>query len=158
LKVQVVLADAGRPTGVGTLNLLNAGWTWTAGPPQPAQVVAVFLEVPWDHLNRTVDVVIELLNEDDQLAYFQSPAGPLPAKVEQQVIVGNVPGAPNGTPGITTILVDLPLGVLQLPAGHRYRWRVTVDQEHNDAWDAGFWVQQPQPRPPTLGGITLDSV
>jgi hypothetical protein len=117
--------------------------------------VAVFLEVPWDHLNRTVNVVIELLNEDDQLAELQAPAGPLPARVEQQVIVGNVPGAPNGTPGTTTILMDLALGSLLLPAGHRYRWRVTVDGEHDDAWEAGFWVQQPQPNPPTLGGISL---
>jgi hypothetical protein len=118
--------------------------------------VAVFLEVPWDRLNHRVDVVIELLDEDDHIADLQTPTGPLPARVEQQVIAGNVPGAPNGTPGTTTILLEFPLGSLQLPAGHRYRWRVTVEGERNDAWEAGFWVQQPQPRPPTLGGMLLD--
>ncbi len=151
MKVQVTLCDTGRPTGIGTLNLLNAGWSITGGPPQPAQAIAVFLEVPWSQLNRQLSVLFELVDDEGRVVHLMTPEGPQAASFEQPMIVGNIPGAPNGTPGTTTTFLEVGPGVLQLPSGHRYTWRISVDGHHEEAWEAAFWVQQQLP-PPRLGG------
>lgn len=154
MKVQVLLADTGRPTGANTLNLLNAGWSFTYGPPQPAQAVAVFLEVPWGHLNKQLNVQLELVDDEGQVQNVQFPDGPQPATISYPVLVGNVPGAPTATPGSTALFFELGPGALNLPAGHRYTWKVSVDGEHEEAWEASFWVQPPMPEPQIGGSVT----
>lgn len=142
MKVNVILADTGRPTGSGTLNLLNAGWTFTSGPPQPAQAVAVFIEAPWDQLNRQLDLALELVDDNGQVVDVQTPDGVAPAQLTQPTIISNVPGAPNGTPGSTVVFMELGPGVLQLSAGRRYTWRLSIDGQHEESWEASFWVLQ----------------
>jgi len=145
-----VLADTGRPTGGGAVNLLNAGWTFTTAIPLPdggytlpGQALAVFVEATWDQLNRPHPMVIELTDDDEsQIAQIMGPeVSPQPARIEQELIVSPVPGAPNGVPGHAAALFDLPAGTLRIPATRRrYSWRVSVAGEIGGV---GFWVQPP---------------
>ena len=65
-------------------------------------VVAIFFEVPWNRLNQALRVVVELVTDEGALAQLQTVNGPIPARIEQQLVVGNLPGAPNGTPGTSS--------------------------------------------------------
>jgi hypothetical protein len=92
-------------------------------------------------------MVTELIDADDQLAEF--PHLGQPARIDQEITVPPVPGAPNGTPGSICFLIDLPSGTLRISTPRRwYRWRVTIGA---DAGEAGFWVSAPAPPMPVFG-------
>jgi hypothetical protein len=137
-------------------NLLNAGWTHTTAVPLPeggytlpGQALAVFVEGTWAELNRPHRMVIELLDDESQAAHFLSPTGPQPLHIEQEITIPSVPGAPNGTPGTTTALVDLAQGTIRIDsARRRYVWRVTVG---GTTEEVGFWVNAPMVAP-RIGG------
>lgn len=115
----------------------------------PGQAVAVFLEAPWDQVNRPHRVLIELVDDEGRVAELSGPEGLQPARFEQEIIIPPVPGAPNGTPGMANLLIDLPMGTLRIPSPRRrYSWRVTIGDQ---VGGAGFWVQAP-PAGPTVGG------
>lgn len=164
MKIRPVLADTGRPGGVGivpgitagtVISLLNAGWTFTTGLPLPeggfilpGQALAVFVEAPWDELNRPHSVSIELVDTDGKLAQLNDSSGIRSAQIKVELVVPSVPMAPNGTPGMANLLIDLPAGVLRVPtARQRYVWRVTVGEEKEEI---GFWVNAPM-TPPIVG-------
>lgn len=157
MKINAVLADTGRPVPTGgAVNLLNAGWTFTTalavsdgGYTLPGQALAVFIEAPWDQLNRPHRVVIELVDDDHgRTAEFANPEGAQPARVEQEITVPSVPGAPNGTPGLTSILLDIPGGTIRITeARRRYVWRINIGEE---VGEVGFWVGLP-PQAPIIG-------
>jgi hypothetical protein len=159
VKLWPVLSDTGRVIpGSSSVNLLNAGWTATTAAPLPAggwtipdQALTVFIEAPWDQLNRLHDLVVRLVDDEGQPAYFMpgpNDGGP-EVRIEHQVVVGPVPGAPNGTPGLATLFIDLPLGSLWIPAPRkRYIWQVSTG---NVSEEIGFWVQTP-PQQPVIGG------
>ena len=78
------------------------------------------------------------------------PDGGAPeVRIESQVIVAPVPGAPNGTPGLATVFLDLPAGSLWIPAPRRrYVWHISIEDVNEEI---GFWVQQ-APQQPVIGG------
>lgn len=161
MRISLVLADTGRPNiGSGTLNLLNAGWTFTTGIPVepagfaiPSQVLAIFVEAPWDQLNRPWPMILELVDDEAGRAQLVTGAEGAPlvdARIEQEITVAPVPGAPNGTPGTATYLAEFPAGALRVPAARRrYIWRVTVGA---DLAEVGFWVGAPTQVLPKIGG------
>ena len=151
MKATIVLADTGRPAGPATLNLLNAGWSFTTAFPSedgggwvlPEQAVAVFIEVDWNQLNRALSMRLELVDDDDTAA---SIVGDQPAVILHELMVAPVPGAPNGTPGMAAFLASLPSGAVRVPAARRrYLWRLTIDGER--VTETGFWVDQPPSLP-----------
>lgn len=157
--VSVVLSDVARPNGPGALsvNLLNAGWNLTMAQPSPdggytlpAQAVAVFLEGSWDQLNRPLQVVIELLDDEGVHANFAVAPGQIQqVRIEHEMTIPSIPTAPNGTPGTATFMMELGAGVLRIPVPRRrYIWRCTVA---DTVGEAGFWVQAPQPTAPVIG-------
>lgn len=158
MNIWVILADTGRGApGTGGLNLLNAGWTSTTAMPLPdgsftipGQAVAIFVEVPWDQINREFDVVVELLDDEGHVADLAGPNGPEPARAEHSIGVPPVVGAPNGTPGRIAWLWDLPAGSLRVAPRCSYIWRVKIG---DDAGQAGFWVEAP-PAEPKIGQAT----
>lgn len=149
MKIVVILADTGTQDPQGKLNLLGAGWTQTESGPNgltPDSAVAVFIEVPWDRCNRELDVVLELLTEDGHPVLLPVDGGPQPLRVGQRLVVPPPGGAPNGSPGQAALLANFQ-GGLPLTPGSWYKWRVTVDKEENDAWQARFFVRRRQSTP-----------
>jgi hypothetical protein len=155
VKIHPIIADTGRPIG-SAVNLLNAGWTYTTAVPLaeggytlPAQALAVFVEGTWAELNRPHQMVIELLDDESQPAHFMTPTEPQPVRIEQEIAIPSVPTAPNGTPGMTTALVDLAQGTIRIDAARRrFIWRVTVSGVTEEV---GFWVNAPTVAP-RIGG------
>jgi hypothetical protein len=139
------------------VHLLNAGWTATMALPLPIggwtlpdQALTVFVDAPWDQLNKLHMLVIELIDDEGKPAYFTpGPSNDGPeARIQHQVVVPPVPGAPNGTPGTTTVFLDMPMGTLWIAGpGHRYIWRITTGDVSEEI---GFWVQAP-PQSPVIG-------
>jgi hypothetical protein len=122
--------------------LPNGGYTL------PGQAVAVFVDSPWDELNRPHRMVMELLDDDGTLAQLSALIGPQSARFEHEVTIPQPVGAPNGTPGRATWLLDFPSGTLVIARARcRYVWRVQVG---NAVGEAGFWVQSP-PSEPIIG-------
>jgi hypothetical protein len=156
VKIHPVIADTGRPSGAAA-NLLNAGWTFTTAIPLPevgytlpGQALAVFVEGEWGELNRPHPLVIELVDDESRPARFLTPTGPgEPVRIQQEIIIPSVPTAPNGTPGLATIVVELPQGTMRIDAPRRrFIWRVTVGRVTEEV---GFWVNAPTVAP-TIGG------
>jgi len=157
VKLRPVLADTGRAMPGTSVNLLNAGWTATTAVALPAggwtipeQALTIFIESPWDQLNKLHNLVIELVDDEGDPAYFMpGPAEGAPVvRIESQVVVAPVPGAPNGTPGLATVFLDLPAGSMWIPAPRRrYVWRISAE---GISEEIGFWVQQP-PQQPVIG-------
>lgn len=158
MKLWPVLSDTGRVIpGSSAVNLLNAGWTATTAVPLPTggwsvpdQALTVFIEAPWDQLNRLHTLVLELVDDGEEPVHFQPgpDAGGLPVRIQHQFIVTPVPGAPNGTPGLATLFINLPAGSLWIPSPRRrYIWRISVEGASEEI---GFWVQTP-PQGPVIG-------
>lgn len=151
MKIHPIIADTGRPIGAAA-NLLNAGWTFTTAVPLadggytiPGQALAIFVEGTWAELNRPHHMLVELLDDEGQPAHFLTPTNPQPVRVEQEITIPSVPNAPNGTPGLTTVLLDLPQGTIRIGAARRrYLWRVTV---RDVTEEVGFWVNAPMVAP-----------
>jgi hypothetical protein len=154
MKIFAVLADTGKPGFSNNISLLNAGWSFTTAMPLPAgdytlpgQALAVFLEAPWDALNKPHAAVIELLDDEMHHAELSDPesGGWKQAKIEVPITVPPVPGAPNGMPGYAHLVIDLPPGAIRIPsARRRYLWRITIGESQGEV---GFWVDLPPPQP-----------
>jgi hypothetical protein len=168
VKVHVLLADRGAQNPHnGTLSLLNVGWAVTqlrrglgsgapAGTPPLVtgpQVVVVFLEAELAMCNKSLNLEIELRNEDGNVVEIAGPAGQQPVRLEQSIMVPSPPGVPTGFPGRATAMMELPTGLPLAPG--IYRWQVRVNGREEDDWSAHFYVAAP-PQPPTFGfGSTM---
>jgi hypothetical protein len=152
VKVSVVLADRGTPNqATGTLNLLNAGWSVTVlqaappGSPQAgllltaAHVVAVFFELEPRHLNRQIELVLELLTEDSRPVELPGPAGPQAMRIQTIINVPSPAGLPPATPGTGNTMLEMFPG---LPVGiGAYIWRATLAGDAEHAGEARFNVR-----------------
>lgn len=151
MKVRPVLADTGRPSD-GGVNLLNAGWTTTTamGDPDgyslPGQALAVFLVADWDELNKPQRLLLELVDDEGRPALLGGSEGE-PVRIDQEIVVGPVPNAPTGSPGMTQVMIDLPAGAIRITGRGWMSWRVTVGSATEVV---GFWVEAPAP-PPVFG-------
>lgn len=157
MNISVILADVARPNGpaAGSLNLLNAGWTVTTGFPLaeggyalPPQAVAAFIEATWDQLNRPHPVVLELVDDEGHHAELITDQAQA-ARIDHEITIPPVAGAPNGTPGLGTFVMELGPGAIRIPATRRrYVWRVSIA---GSVGEVGFWVHA-QPPVPVIGG------
>jgi hypothetical protein len=152
VKVTLVLADMGQNDSTGKLNILGAGWSVTAVGPTgvtPDSALAIFLEAPWDRCNQPLEVVLDLVSDDEEPVNISMGETRTPVRLAHTLVAVPAPGAPNGSPGFVSFLLNL-RGGLPLAPGNWYKWRATVDKEHEDLWEARFYVQR-QPTVPTFG-------
>jgi hypothetical protein len=154
VKVYILLADKGTNNAAhGTLNLLNVGWSVThtaPGQPTPDQAVALFIEASWDECNKPFHFALELRTADGDLVMVPAINGQQALRVEQQLTVPSISGAPNGTPGRISMLIEIQGGGLPLVPGQTYRWIVHIDGKTDEQWQTSFFVAGP-PSPPLLG-------
>jgi hypothetical protein len=149
VKVTLLLADMGQNDPTGKLNILGAGWNITAVGPAgvtPDAALAVFIEAPWDRCNRPLEIVLDLVSEDDEPVVVPLGTEPGPLRITHSLVAVPAPGAPNGSPGFNSFLINL-RGGLPLAPGNWYRWRAFVDKEHEGSWEARFYVQRQQTAP-----------
>ncbi|MEU7174648.1 MULTISPECIES: DUF6941 family protein [Micromonospora] len=145
MKVNIVLADVGTQDSVGKLNLLGAGWSQTQVGPNgrtPDMSIAIFVEIPWDRANREILLIAELIDEDGQAVTLPtSPDQAQPVRIEHRPVAGPPLGAPNGSPAQVSMLINMQ-GGLPLQPGRWYSWRVSVDGEQREDWQAKFYVSR----------------
>jgi hypothetical protein len=134
VKVTILLADAAEAVN-GKLYVLGGGWSLTGPDPAP-MALAIKIEVPWDQTNRHHQCRLELIDSDGQPVTTETPDGEQPIVFEAGFEIGRPAGLKPGTP------LDLPLAVtvppLQLEAGGRYEWRLSIDGDSEDDWRVAF--------------------
>lgn len=144
MKALLLLADAAQVAD-GKLNLLGGGWSVTGPTPTPS-AVAVKIEVPWDATNMRHHFQLELFTDDGHAVMVPGPDGELQrVEIGGEFEVGRPPGLRPGTP------IDVPLAVnigpLPLQPDSRFTWRLTIDGETHEEWQASFSTR---PLPPGM--------
>jgi hypothetical protein len=154
VKVHILLADKGSNTRQGTLNLLNAGWSVThvrPGHPTPDQAVAVFVEADWHECDKPHELVLELQTTEGGPVMVPAVNGQRALRIQQALTVPAIAGAPDGTPGRVSMLIELQGGGLPLVPGQSYRWVAHIDGKTDEQWQASFFVTG-GPAPPPVDG------
>ena len=153
-KVNVILAETGKQNAnmMRTLDLLNVGVAnipvREISPGQfstPPMAVAVFLEVDFTKAGRPVDLVLELVDHDGRAVEVMNRGQPEPL-VARQTLRPKATLGPVGTPARANVLAIFP--GLPLFADAVYIWKVTVDGEHKEDWEASLYVTPLDSPPP----------
>lgn len=135
MKVTMLLADSAQAIG-GKLYILGGGWSITGPDPTPS-ALALKIEVPWDQANQRHRFVLELLTGDGQPVLVTAADGAqTPIQVSGELEVGRPAGLTPGTPLDAAVAINL--GPLPIPAGGRYVWRLSIDGEFREDWQAVF--------------------
>lgn len=138
MQATVLLCESAQEVN-GKLYILGGGWS-VGGPGPFPWALAVRIEVPWDEANTKKEVRLFLLDQDGRPVTLPGQMGPL--ELQSSFEVGRPPGLPRGTP------IDVAFAVQGMPMmldGGRYVWRLTIDGQEDDHWQAGFYVR-PMPR------------
>jgi hypothetical protein len=154
----ILLADYVGLDAGNKLNLMGAGYSlagWMAGQTAPMHV-AVLIDVHGRHAGEQFTFTLELRDRDrNELVSLPGPTGTLEAMrisqvatAERPVLVG-VP-IPHDIPCRVQMQIGFPTG-LPLTPGHRYSWRLLIDNTHRKNWVANFYVPE-LPSGPVFGG------
>ena len=128
MRAIVLLAQSGHLDKNGTVHALGLGWT-TSSTPTPQHVLIVFVEVEWSEIGSSFPIRAELVDGD----------GVRVAHTDENVIKARRhPVHPEGTTVTIPFIATIP--PLNLTVGARYQWRVSIDDEMNEDWMAGFTV------------------
>lgn len=130
MRAIVLLAHSAHLDPNGTVHALGLGWTTTTTP-TPQHALIVFVEVQWSETGVPFPIRAELIDGD----------GNRVAKTEENVInATRHPVHPDGTSVTVPFVATIP--TLNLAAGHRYQWRVSIDGDMHEEWLAGFTVTE----------------
>jgi hypothetical protein len=124
----VLLAQSGHLDKGGIVSALGLGWNATETP-TAQHVLIVFAEVEWSEIGREFPIQAELIDSD----------GVRVTQTEKSIInAQRSPVHPEGTPVTIPFIATIP--PLDLTAGERYQWRVSIGGEMHEDWLAGFTV------------------
>lgn len=137
MRVTMLLADAAQ-VAEGKLYIMGGGWTDTGPNPAP-MAIALKIDVPWDETNRRHKWDLSLLDEDSKPVLV----GDKPIGLGGEFEAGRPPGHKSGTP--ITLPLAISIGPLPIPVGRRYIWRLHIDGETMDIWEAPFNVRPGSP-------------
>lgn len=139
LDVVMLLADSAQVAD-GKLFLLGGGLQ-VIGPRPQAVALALVIHVPWDRANMSHGWKLELLSEDGVPVLHQD----VPVVVQGNFEAGRPAGWTPGTP----LLVPLAINFSALPVqpGHRYTWRLAVNENSEPRWQVSFAVRPEAPTP-----------
>lgn len=146
MKVTMLLADAAQAVE-GKLYILGGGWSVTGPGPVPS-AIALKIEVPWDLGTRRHTFSLELLNADGQPVRLPTPPDgeERPILIQGHFETGIPAGLIPGTPLDATLAFNI--GALPLPPGARYAWRLSIDEQTEEKWQATFSTRPETPPPP----------
>lgn len=130
MRVTMLLADAAQ-VAEGKLYILGGGWT-DVGPGPAPMAIALKIDIPWDETNRRHKWEIKLVDEDNK----QITLGDNPLGMNGEFEAGRPPGHRTGTP--ITLPMAINLGPIPIPPGGRYIWKLYINGESKDTWEAAF--------------------
>lgn len=143
MKVTMMLADSAQVAN-GKLFILGGGWSVTGPQPVPS-AIALKIEVPWGEANRKHNLKLELVDSDFRSVLVPTPTGEMPVVLSGDFEVGRPAGLPPGTP------LDVPfafnIGPLPLVPGQRYVWKLIIDGNTDNDWQAAFSTRLALPPP-----------
>lgn len=154
----VLIADYAGVDAGNKLNLMGAGYLlsgWMGAQTAPMHV-AVMIDVHGRHAGEQFTFTLELRDRDlNELVSLPGPTGTLEAMRISQVATAErpvLPGVsiPNDVPCRVQMQLAFPTGIPLIP-GHRYVWRLLIDNAHRKNWAANFYVPEP-PSGPVFGG------
>jgi len=134
MKVTMLLADFAQAVN-GKLYILGGGWSIIGPDPTPF-AIAMKIEVPWDEANRPHRISLTLLNADGQPVTVPTPEGVRPIEIQANLEVGRPAGMTPGTPLDSVAAFNF--GLMPIPPGGRYVWRLTIDGRTDENWQAAF--------------------
>jgi hypothetical protein len=156
--VTVLLADKGSISPqLGTLNLLNVGWSRTRLAPihgvigsliTPPHAVAAFFRVERAYCDRSVELVFELFTAEGAPVDLPAPAGPQTMRVVQSIYIQSLGDLGRAFPGVGNYLIEIAPGLAIPPGG--YEWRVQLAGVSNPHWCAPFYVSPPDIKEGTM--------
>ncbi len=138
MKVTMLLADSAQTSG-GKLYVLGGGWSIIGPNPTPS-AIAMLISVPWDQTNTKHVWRLELVDSDGVPANAPTAMGEQPVQLQGEFEVGRPPGIKPGTP--ITVPVAINLGPLQLAAGSRFEWRLTIGGLSDEDWRLPFSTRE----------------
>ena len=104
--------------------------------PNPQQIsVAIRIGVPWDQANERHDWNLTLIDEDGRMVIVGKKPIALNGRFEAGRPAGVAPGADLWVP------LGINFGAVSLPPGKRYSWRVHINGETSETWNATFSVR-----------------
>ena len=136
----MLLADAAHAMG-GKLYVLGGGWS-IAGPGPTPMAIAMRFEVPWVDTDRRHDWELELIDGDGQ-PVLCAEHGDHAVRHHGHLHVHRPLGLPAGVPADVCVVVDA--GIVSVPAGGRYVWRLSVNGETDEAWQVAFTTRAAEP-------------
>ncbi len=129
----VLMCDAVQVSD-GKLFILGGGLSVVGPAPQPISIAAR-IAVPWDQANIRHSWKVELRDEDGQPVTLNGKLVALNGQFEAGRPTGLAPGSPLWVP------LGINFGTIQLAGGRRYTWRLFVNDDSNDTWQAAFTVR-----------------
>lgn len=127
----------------GKLFISGGGWSVTST--NVKGYIALLIAVPWDLANQDVAFNLKLLDEDGNPVTTPDAVGnEVPVELSAGLQVGRPAGLVRG------ISLDVPLAVqmphLVLPAGRRFEWVLTINDEKKEDWRVPFLIFDPPGR------------
>src|SRR3954453_12606881 len=139
LKVTLMLADFAQ-VAAGKLYVNGGGWSIMGPQPTPFAIV-LDIKVPWHGINVDHALRLDLLDADGQSVEVETTDGPKPLRLEGRFQATPAPGVKPGTQ------IDLPLAFnlppQPIPAGGRYEWRLSIDEEEPGGSGGGLFLAAP---------------
>jgi hypothetical protein len=137
VRVTLLLCDSAQAVG-DKLYILGGGWSFT-GPAIAPMALAILVQVPWSDTNAPHPFRVELVDQDSNPIIIDND----PVLIEGTLEVGRPPGHPPGTSINIPLAFNIPS--LALPAGQRFIWRVSINGDSQEDWEAAFHTR---PAPP----------
>jgi hypothetical protein len=146
MKVTMLLADFAEVVN-GKLYIMGGGWSMTGPEPAPT-AVAIKIEAPWDAANQKHILKLELLDGNRKPVLVPTMDGNTAAvAMAASFEAGRAPGILPGSPLDVPFAVNVP--PIPLTPGQRYIWKLTIDDEARDEWQATFTTRIAEAKVPT---------
>lgn len=146
MKVTIMLADFAQAIG-GKLYIMGGGWSITGPAPCPS-AIAIKIEVPWNLTNQNHNLKLDLLDADYRAVAVPTPAGNAPLVIGGNFEVGRPAGLIPGTP--IDVALAFNIAPITLEPGKRFIWKLTINGETKEDWQAAFSTRQAKQKPAEL--------
>lgn len=137
-------ADSGQSDATtGKAHALGIGWTAVDAP--TTAPMAVLTIVTFDNQAEAAgehDISLILIDQEHQPVMLPEIGKPI--EIEGKISLETKPGVPDDSPASAPFVVNIGPG-LPLEPGHRYTWKVSVDEKTDESWSTSFMTRPFEP-------------